>query len=397
MADETTSPAAPADRRDEALAVRGIEAVRRSLGLGPEEHEIVRRVGKILLPHLPEFVDRFYARLLVDPVAMRILRDDARVIRLKRSLGSWFHQLITQPWNADFERSRESIGEAHVRLLMPTYLMITSMSGLRRDITARVLELWDGEPEEALRLADVMGRTMDMELTLMLLAFRRSERIAAREKDRQVYAQRAARRFAHTLYDRVDAALCYAELAETDEVRRAEWLAKLRGILRGLARYDQRLRVQNRVNSVEPETVRIRDLCRHALADVSADPTTVIEIEVEPLDLEAVLLAPAAQLAIEELAQNASRHAPGGTIRVHCHGRDEGGTVIEVTDEGPGWAPTVKEFRDIYSQGSGLGLSFCEMVAELHRGRIELFGAPSGGAGVRLVLGKPIEHDEVEP
>jgi signal transduction histidine kinase len=379
----------------EAAGRQGIDAIRRSLALGEADSAIVRRAGKSLLPRVDAFVDAFYTRLITDPVATRILRDEARVIRLKRSLRSWFHQLFTEPWDEAYERSRESIGEAHVRLRMPTYLMVTAMSGLRRDVQGTILDLWDAEPEEARAAADAVGRALDMELTLMLLSFRRSERALAREKDRMVYAQRAARRFAHSLYDRVDAALCYADLAESDGERRPQWLARLRGVLRGLSRSDQRMRVHARVNAVPPERVGVMELCREALADVSVDASTDMQLTVDPPKLEAVLVAPAVQLAIEELAQNAVRHAPGGTIRVRCDSGPGGGTRIEVTDEGPGWAPTVREFRDIYSLGSGLGLSFCEVVAELHHGRIELFRAESGGAGVRLVLGQPVEADEV--
>ncbi|MDA1193685.1 MAG: protoglobin domain-containing protein [Planctomycetota bacterium] len=366
--------------------VRGIDAIRRSLGLGAAEQELVYAAGPSLLPHIEAWVDAFYTRLLVDPVAVRILDDDGRVIRLKRSLRSWFHELLTLPWDRDYERARARVGDAHVHIQMPTDLMVTAMSGMRAEVTGTVRRLWPTEPERTAQVVDVLARALDMELALMLLAFRRRERALARQKDRMVYAQRSARRLAHTVYDRVDAALCYAELVAQDDPRRGEWLARLRDVLRGLARVDQRLRVQAKVNGVPPEQVAVSELCRLALADVSADGDTHLECIVEPPELTARLVAPAARLAIEELAQNSARHARGGTVRVHCTAGSPAGIRIEVTDEGPGWPPEIREFRDIYREGSGLGLSFCELVAELHEGHIELFDAPGGGAGVRLDL-----------
>jgi len=373
---------------------RGIDAVRHSLRLGEEERTLLQGIGPQLMPHVPGWVDSFYTRLLLDPVAMRILDDDARVIRLKRSLHSWVHELLTLPWDESYERARERIGEAHVAVNMPTYLMVTAMSGLRGDAARTVGEIWSGEPEHGKRLADVLSRALDMELTLMLMAFRRRQRAMARQEDRMVYAQRAALRFADTLNDRVDTALCYADLAATDEDSRVEWLARLRDVLRGLSHVDRRLREQGKVNSMPAARVAVAEICRAALADVSTDGTTRLEYEVTPPNLEVSLVAPAVRLAIEELVQNGAIHAPGGTIRVLCTGTRAGGVQIEITDEGAGWSPDIREFRDIYRAGSGLGLSFCELVADLHRGRIELFTAPSGGAGVRFELGAVAAGDE---
>nr|MDJ0523159.1 ATP-binding protein [Planctomycetota bacterium] len=239
---------------------------------------------------------------------------------------------------------------------------------------------------EAREISSVVARALDMELSLMLMAYRRSERVASRQKDRMVYAQRAARRLAQTLYDRVDAALCYAELADTSEPERREYLAKLKDVLRGLARHDQRMQVQAKVNGMAPGRVRLAEVCRAALADVSVDANTRLSLSVEPPGLEAEIVGQAVRLAVEELAQNAMRHAPGGVIHVRVHQGEEKGVIVEVTDQGPGWDATIREFKDIYALGSGLGLSFCELVAELHQGSIELFNATSGGAGVRLVL-----------
>ena len=367
-------------------ALGGIASIRRALGLGEVEHALVQKVGKQLTPYVGGWIDSFYTRLLTDSAAMRILNDDARVIRLKRSLLSWFLELFTLPWDEDYERSRANVGDTHARMLMPTYLMVVAMGRLREDVCATIERLWDGDPEEAREISSLVARALDMELTLMLNAFRRSERVAARQKDRMVYAQRAARRIAQTLYDRVDAALCYAELADTEGAQRREYLAKLKDVLRGLARHDQRVQAQSKVNGMAPGRVRLADVCRGALADVSLDANTRLTLAIEPPELQARIVGQAVQLAVEELAQNGARHAAGSEIRVHVWAEEPETVIVEVTDEGPGWDPSVKDFQDIYALGSGLGLSFCELVTELHQGRIELFRATSGGAGVRLVL-----------
>lgn len=392
--DGTSPPQKPFRAGQRARA--GIGAIRKSLGLGPEEEARVRGLAVELTAEVPKWVDSFYTRLLTDPGAMEILHDDARVIRLKRNLHSWFHELFTLPWDEDFERLRETVGDAHVSIQLPTHMMVTSMAGVRQDIIGHVLEAWDHEPEEARENARVLSLALDMELTLMLVAYRRRDRTLARQKDRMVYAQRAARRLTYTLYDRVDAALCYVEMARVDDKRRTEWLTKLRDVLRGLARFDRRMQVHAKINGMAPRRVAVADVITKALNDVSLEGTTRMEVDVEPPDLEATIVPRAIRLAVEELAQNSVRHAPGGTIKVSCRREPLGKLVLEVTDEGPGWGPSIRSFKDIYTLGSGLGLSFCELVAELHEGAIDLFAAPTGGAGVRLVIGTaPTFEDEV--
>lgn len=370
----------------------GIQDVRRSLGLGEEEERLVRRAGERLRPYVTEWVDAFYTRLLSDPAAMRLLDDDARVIRLKRSLTAWFHELFSLPFDDHFERLRESVGVAHVRLDMPTYLMVTSMSRLRQDVTASVRQEFDEDPEAARAVGRAMSLALDMELALITTAFRRAERALARSQDRVVYAQRAARRYAHILLDRIDAALCYAELAAAGGPRQKEGLTKLKDVLRGLSRFDHRMQARVDAQRLKRKRVRLGEVCARGIADVSLSRGTRVYVDVEPLDLEATLVGEAAQLAVEELVQNGAAHAPGGAVYLECEAGDPDGVVIRVVDEGPGWPPSVREFKDIYALGSGLGLSFCEVVAELHGGSIELFTAPSGGAGVFLHLREGVQE-----
>jgi signal transduction histidine kinase len=365
---------------------RGIHAIRRSLGLGDREQALVSGAQRRLRPYVEGWIDAFYARLLTDPSAMLLLQDDARVIRLKRSLTAWLHELFSLPFDESYERAREAIGDAHLRIEMPPYLMVTAMSAMRADMTRGVEEAYADDPAQCREVVRALGLALDMELALMLNAFRRRERAVARRHDRAVYAQRAARRFAHLLFDRVDAALCYAELAGSVPERRDQSLAKLRDILRGLAHFDRRLQERADVDGMSARRMSLAALCAQAITDVSRDPSTSVEIEVTPYDLEATLVTDAVQLAVEELVQNAAVHAPGSCVRVECCAREPDRTLITVTDEGPGWGPDVHEFKDLYGLGSGLGLTFCELVAELHGGTIELFEAPGGGAGIRLEL-----------
>ena len=87
-----------------------IQLFRRGLGLGEREEALVREVAPRLAGEVPHWVEAFYVRLVVDPVAMALLKDEGSVIRLKRSLIAWFFELFSPPYDAAYEQ----IGRAHV-------------------------------------------------------------------------------------------------------------------------------------------------------------------------------------------------------------------------------------------------------------------------------------------
>lgn len=95
----------------------------------------------------------------------------------------------------------------------------------------------------------------------------------------------------------------------------------------------------------------------------------------------------ALERVVMNLVQNATEH--GGrhvTVRVI-------GAAFEVEDDGPGIPPEERErvFEPFHrlrprSTGSGLGLNLVQQVVERHGGRVSIFGAPGGGAIVRVDL-----------
>ena len=101
--------------------------------------------------------------------------------------------------------------------------------------------------------------------------------------------------------------------------------------------------------------------------------------------------------AVANLLDNAIRHAPdGGRVTVHVARRPDG-TVITVTDDGPG-VPSDERARmtqrftqldrtEMPTGGAGLGLAIVTSVAAAHGGRLEFTDAESGrGLSASIVL-----------
>jgi two-component system, OmpR family, sensor kinase len=97
--------------------------------------------------------------------------------------------------------------------------------------------------------------------------------------------------------------------------------------------------------------------------------------------------------AIENLVDNAIRHAgTGGTVEVAVE-RDDGRLRISVTDSGPGFSdaildrafePFARVDGDRAGEGAGLGLTIVRAVAEAHGGSATARNLEGGGAAVSL-------------
>lgn len=109
--------------------------------------------------------------------------------------------------------------------------------------------------------------------------------------------------------------------------------------------------------------------------------------------------------ALENLLENAIRHAPQGTTVTVSAAPAGDGVEIRVADSGPGVPAEMRERifdrfvqlgRDDGSShraGRGLGLAFCKMVAEAHGGRIWV---EDNAPGAAFCLGLPAAHAQEE-
>lgn len=133
-------------------------------------------------------------------------------------------------------------------------------------------------------------------------------------------------------------------------------------------------------------------------------------LEHETTDHEIRLTAPARlpsvsgdpgkiEQVITNLVENAIKYADPGPIVVEA-GRDDGGVVVRVSDEGPGIDPQHQPhiFTKFYRRGSGerrpgtgLGLYICKGIVEAHGGRIEL--ERSGAEGSVFAIHLPVTEE----
>lgn len=133
-----------------------------------------------------------------------------------------------------------------------------------------------------------------------------------------------------------------------------------------------------------------------ALKASAAKLTCVSDCQGLSIDGDASLL----RRVLDNLLENAIRHAPEET-QIHVSARDAVDAVeIRVSDQGPGISPEVRNKifepfvqlengeRVVTRTGRGLGLAFCKVAVEAHGGRIWIDDA-NPGAAFCFTLRKP--------
>jgi two-component system, OmpR family, phosphate regulon sensor histidine kinase PhoR len=134
------------------------------------------------------------------------------------------------------------------------------------------------------------------------------------------------------------------------------------------------------------------------LAERSERAGVELELEIEDESLELPLRARMLRIVVQNLAENALRHAGEGATCVLGLRPDEGSHVLSVRDNGAGVAEEdlPRLFERFYradraraSRGSGLGLAIVKHVVEAAGGRVEALGAPAEGLEIRAVFPSP--------
>jgi two-component system phosphate regulon sensor histidine kinase PhoR len=131
------------------------------------------------------------------------------------------------------------------------------------------------------------------------------------------------------------------------------------------------------------------------LAERSERAGVELRVEIEDETLELPLRARMLRIVVQNLAENALRHAGEGASCVLVLRRENGARLLSVKDDGAGVDSEDLErlFERFYradraraSRGSGLGLAIVKHVVEAAGGRVEALGAPAEGLEIRCVF-----------
>jgi two-component system phosphate regulon sensor histidine kinase PhoR len=120
-----------------------------------------------------------------------------------------------------------------------------------------------------------------------------------------------------------------------------------------------------------------------------------LRVEIEDEELELPLRARMLRIVVQNLTENALRHAGEGATSVIALRRQNGDRLLSVADNGVGVDPRdvprlferfFRSDRARASRGSGLGLAIVKHVVEAAGGRVEAAAEPGGGLEIRCLF-----------
>ena len=275
---------------------------------------------------------------------------------------AWFHELFTLPYDSAYERARSGIGQKHVQIRMPMYLMIVGMSVFRNSVLRSVRRHY-AAPDEQEAVSRALLLALDMELALMLGAYRDHELADSQVRHRLLYAERAMERARSLLRDHFDTALCLAELGESSR----------EGVAPGArAALVTTLRDMADLGSVvaqpagDRERTGASELCGEAVDGVRHAPGRRVHVDVQPPDLRIHVWARLLRFALTEMLQAAAR-VSDGDVQLDVR-RSSGGEVqFLLHAQGSRWAAHAHAVGGSAADGEP---SLLDCVAAIHGGAI---------------------------
>jgi PAS domain S-box-containing protein len=169
--------------------------MQRYVGWSDRDAEVLSGLAPHAVAHLEAMSDEFYESIRAFPDAVRVLRDEAQVRRLQKTLQRWLSELLEGPHDRAYFERRRSIGEVHARIGVPQRFVFTAMSIIRQRLERILTQAFETQPELQERTRKALNRALDVELALMLEIYRESwmERIQRIDRsEREGISQRLA-------------------------------------------------------------------------------------------------------------------------------------------------------------------------------------------------------------
>jgi signal transduction histidine kinase len=353
------------------------------VGWTEEDAQRVWSVAALLEPHLTPLIDDFYAENRRHPEALKVITGGPpQIERLKGTLRSWLHQLLTGPYDRDYVARRWRVGWRHVEIGLDQVYTNTALSRLRRGIL-RILEgCWpEADLHGAMTVRRSLNTLLDLDLAIIEDAYQAEYLTRQQRSERLAAIGQVAGGIAHELRNPlnvVKTSVYYLLNARNPSAAKtAEHLQRIErhvvvadGVITALSNF-AKLPLPN----LHPFAV---GPCVGEALELNPVPANV-QVEVDCPDSLPPVLADVDQLRIVlgNLIRNGREAMPHGG-RLSVRGRQVDDSVeIDVADTGVGIPPEnlSRITEPLYStkaRGLGLGLAIARAILEKNKGSLRL-------------------------
>ena len=369
------------------------------IGFDAESARLLQGIGPTLRPHFTRIVTEFYEAILADPVAKAVLRDEAQVERLQRTLHEWLVRLVTGPYDDAYFEQPARIGRIHVKVGLEQRYMLTSMNLIRVGLHRALAESSENPPG-ALEEHRAIDQICDIELAIMLETYREDYVLKkTAEAESLAIMGKLTAGLAHEIRNPLNAAKLQLDVLQRNaqSVRDASIRRKIerrtnivRDELRRLSMLLDDFLNLARARRLEPVhcdacelLTEVIELRRPEIQSQGIDIVSDLDTTSCPLFAERDRL----KQVVNNLITNAVEaviHCESSEIRVTGRVVDRDRWEVAVIDNGPGIAPEIAErafesFVTTKDAGTGLGLAIVKRIVDLHGGAAQLAPRPGGG------------------
>jgi signal transduction histidine kinase len=364
--------------------------------LTPDDEQRLAAFAPRARRHFASVVAHFYDKVISCPDTAAVLTGGPeQVERLKETMMQWLESGLSGPHDEAFHRQRRRTGEVHVRIGLPQHLMVAAMSVMRIDLRRVIERELPEHSRERTALIESLHRWLDLELAIMIEAYRAASEERFRRKARLAIIGQLAATIAHDLRNPLSVLESSVHIlrrhASSEDSRTQRHLRRMGQQLSLCSSIISDLLEVARESPPRSDTIDMAALAAEVL-DVVPPPASVrVELAIEP-GLQVLGDRGLLRQALVNLVGNAylALGKDDGLVRMIAKNREDH-TVIEIADDGPGFPEEIlhEVFEPLVTtrpKGTGLGLALVESVARRHGGTANAANPPEGGAKVSLRL-----------
>ena len=369
---------------------RLLDELMRYLEFTPEDASLMLAMGPCLRPHFPTIVDEFYAAIDRTPGASAVFTGgEAQIARQKSKLRDWLEGLVEGVYDVAYVERRARIGRTHVRIALDQRYMFAAMSVVRAGLhnALDAAAEWVGERLRAGHRA--IDKLCDLELAIMLEAYREAYIARVKESERLATIGQVAASIGHELRNPL-------AVMQTSVHMLSRRMPMDERNVKHLRRVDEQISLCNSIIADLLELARDRaperrpadlaDIVREAASSVPRPPSVALELDIAEALLPVAVDPGQFRQLVVNLVLNAvqASEATGGAVELRLVS-DERELLLMVEDRGQGLSPDVlaRLFEPLFttrSTGTGLGLALCHRIVEKHSGTISATNRSGGGA-----------------
>lgn len=412
---------------------RRYQELQQYVGWTEEDARRVQSLAALLEPRLTPLIDDFYAEIERHPETRKVITGGAAQIdRLKITLRTWLHELLTGPYDRAYAARRWRVGWRHVEIGLDQVYTNVALSRLRRGLLQALDECNENDPHEALAVRRSLNTLLDLDLAIIEDAYQaeylarqqRSERLEiARLNEQAVQNERLAgigqmmTGLAHESGNALARSQSCLEMLAWEVEDRPEALdliARIQKAQDHLKQLYEEVRGYAAPLKLERDDWELSAIWRQAWGNLSLQRQArdaTLQEDIHGVDLKCAV----DQFRLEQVFRNVLENALAACkdpVRIHvrCAAMEIAGRpalLVAVRDNGPGLNPEQRQrifepFFTTKTKGTGLGMAIAKRIVDAHGGQISVgpepqslqagksdptaLDAPPEGAEIRIVL-----------